>query len=58
MVKVSLFRDKDDEYIFKSPEVDAEPQFTVLFPSIPKLFPWVAHLNFSFVYDHAFLVPL
>ena len=56
MVKVSLF--KDVEYVFKSPEVDAEPQFTILFPSMPKVFPWVPHLNSWFAYDHAFFDPL
>jgi hypothetical protein len=56
MVNVSLF--KDVEYVFKSPEVDAEPQFTILFPSIPKVFPCVPHLNSSFAYDHAFFEPL
>ena len=56
MVKLSPAREV--EYVFKSPDVAAEPQFTTLFPSIPNLLPWDPHVNSWFEYDQSFLVPL
>ena len=56
MVKLSPAREV--EYVFKSPDVAAEPQFTILFPSIPNLLPCDPHVNSWFEYDQSFLVPL